>query len=50
MENMNYLVRYISSITGKKLNTAIIPITRKCRPGDYIQIRAGLYAKVIQKI
>lgn len=44
-----YLVRYYTS-DGAKLNTSAIPVFRPVKIGDYIPIRAGLWAKIIQKL
>ncbi len=49
MNGKSCLVRYITS-GGNPLNTAIIPILRPCKIGDYIPIRTGLYAKILQII
>lgn len=49
MNGKSCLVRYITS-NGNHLNTAIIPILRPCKIGDYIPIRTGLYAKILQII
>ena len=49
MNGKSCLVRYITS-GGNHLNTAIITILRPCKIGDYIPIRTGLYAKVLQII
>ena len=49
MHGKSYLVRYVTS-SGNKLNTAIIPILRPCKIGDYIPIRSGLYAQILQSI
>ena len=49
MNGKSCLVRYITS-GGTHLNTAIILIFRPCKIGDYIPIRTGLYAKVLQII